>query len=68
MNPLIRTFITESGIELTKATGHITAIGRDVQERRLNKFAELIITECAKITGQSENEVLNHFGLNKETN
>lgn len=66
MNLLIRNFITESGIELPKATGHITAIGRDVQERRLNKFAEMIITECAKVAGQSGNQVLNHFDLSKE--
>ena len=63
MNSTIRKFITESEIELIRATGHITAIGRDVQERRLDAFAKMIITECADLAGDQKSVILKHFEI-----
>ena len=66
MNEKIRELAVESGF----ATGYDrTQTGKwSLSDRELEKFAELIIKECASVSlcigsGDNETELLKHFGV-----
>jgi hypothetical protein len=57
MNKQLRKFEKESGIEI-----YGLGARRDKWEAALEKYAELIVHECAKFTDHAE-ELYKHFGV-----
>jgi hypothetical protein len=69
MNPRIKELAEEAGLRFTQLMSNPMVPVVDGKETDLEKFAELIIKECANIALREDHDpsdcILNHFGVKR---